>query len=561
MSKKITFHTDGTELYLSSISATGYQDEALTTQVSTPYAISDGTVVYVSDEAGAGKVFITVSTSLGTVVHVEDVTPASHPASGAHIVVQVDTAERRHLDRSLYADRKKARIREILAGVPTPQSVYTLSTENPTITSSSGFGTTSISSGVVHFPATTSATGSAANQVINTAGDSAFRWKGVGATKPVYGNVYPDYLYATFGYLTGGLSQARRWDTSVAFNYDGQVFEILFKATSATHPYRLTVNGRRLTERSATVTDLTPGTGYRLQIDMGTAAPRSYQFDMQSCNFGGIGIEPTYSISRGTRPKLKVAVFGDSHTAGAGGVGPFDTWGNRVADLLGADEFMNLAVGGSAFTFLNPGSVASDFRNRVADVVAAAPDVLIMYCGFNDASNVTTTARQDQLQAEYEYVLRALKVALPEMVIVTLGAHPTGTPSATILRTERAIKRAAANQGVFFVGMSDPLEVMDTAPAWPASTQIPWGAVLVPPDGVVRKCITTHTSTGSFDATKFVPVSRVWGTGKAGSTNGTGNADYVTSSDGIHMTQAGHSMLERQIAAAIISKLRQYVEN
>lgn len=555
MSKKITFHTDGTELYLSAISVTAYSDEALTTLAALPYSVSDLTVVYVNDAIENGKVYLSVSTSLGTVVHTEDVVPASHPASGAHVVVNVTSRERVVLDRSLYADRKKARIREILAGLPQQEDAYKLSTETLTITAATGNST--IASGISIWPTPVSATGASAAGRVDTINDPNLRWVGVGNTQPTYGATFPDTSYIQFAFLTGGSSQARRWQHTVRFVYDGQALDLQVKALGTSIYGRVKINGRRVTERRQLLANSTVvGQHYRIKFDFTTAASRVIEIDLQEVWWGAMTIEPTATIRKGPDSKFKVAAFGDSHTAGANGVTSLDTWASRAADLLGADEFQNLAIGGSSFGFLTPGTGVSDFRNRIVDIVAAKPDVLLMYCGYNDVTNVTNDAREVLYQAEYEYVLREIKRQLPETVVVVLGAHSSATPATANLRVERANKRAAVSQGVPFVGVSDTSRVAETAPSWAASTVYPSGA-LITSGGVVYQCHTAHTSSVAFDATKFRPLSRIWGTGNSGNVGAaTGNAGVMTSNDNIHMTQAGHTTYERQVAADVVAALR-----
>jgi lysophospholipase L1-like esterase len=50
--------------------------------------------------------------------------------------------------------------------------------------------------------------------------------------------------------------------------------------------------------------------------------------------------------------------------------------------------------------------------------------------------------------------------------------------------------------------------------------------------------------------------SSLTGNGNAGSPTGTGNADVLTSADGVHPTQAGHDELGRQLFERLRAQLQ-----
>ncbi|GAA5089469.1 hypothetical protein GCM10023259_103460 [Thermocatellispora tengchongensis] len=93
----------------------------------------------------------------------------------------------------------------------------------------------------------------------------------------------------------------------------------------------------------------------------------------------------------------------------------------------------------------------------------------------------------------------------------------------------------AAPNVVAFIDPNDPLGVVATTPAWAASTAYALGDLVVN-NRAVWRCYSAHTSSASFDTTKWAPTTWIFGTGKSGSPTGYGNADLCIHSDGVHLT-------------------------
>jgi lysophospholipase L1-like esterase len=359
----------------------------------------------------------------------------------------------------------------------------------------------------------------ASSTVIDTANDPHFEY--IGAIPGRLAVSSTDMTYAD--YLTGGTSQAARNHPRIKFVHTGQAFEAYFRMRGTTFDYRLYVDGLPLTTtlQSTAVTATGP-------------------------EFGGVAIGPTDSITRPQRAPVLLAGFGDSHTRGANGVGYADTWVRRAANVLHC-EWANLGIGGSGYLIDN-GTTGANYRNRLTtDVIPLAPDVLVFEGSWNDAGSTSAA-----VQAEAAFCFDTLKAALPKTLLIAAGPWVVNHTLSTILDGHDAALRAQAQASGWhgYISYRDPLNLKASAPAWAATTAYQVGNV-VTQNGYAQKCIVAHTSTGSFDQTKWRSTALVQGTGKVGTTVGDGNADVIVSNDGIHNTTLGHQVKARHVAAEV----------
>lgn len=114
-----------------------------------------------------------------------------------------------------------------------------------------------------------------------------------------------------------------------------------------------------------------------------------------------------------------------------------------VFDQYGWSPDGVFAQGGTGYT--NPGQVAdneTDYPDRVPEVVAYAPDVVLVQGSTNDG-DPEDTARAATA------TLNALRAALPNAAIIVIG--PTQNPVAsTTLAVDQALGQAAQQAGVAF---------------------------------------------------------------------------------------------------------------
>jgi lysophospholipase L1-like esterase len=137
------------------------------------------------------------------------------------------------------------------------------------------------------------------------------------------------------------------------------------------------------------------------------------------------------------------------------------------------------------------------YRGRVRnDVLAWRPDVVVVTGGRNDSGFSAVRER-----AEATALFRQIRAALPHVVLIVTSAFPASQAearNARLLALSEAIRAGS-------VGLADHyLDVMGN-----------------------------H--------------AYITGNGDAGAPSGSGNADVLTSADGVHPTQAGHDELARQL--------------
>ncbi|MFD3777366.1 SGNH/GDSL hydrolase family protein [Streptomyces sp. NPDC058612] len=338
----------------------------------------------------------------------------------------------------------------------------------------------------------------------------------LGASNFLIGSGTPDstYVLPTSRYpnTRGTLASSQTgWSLEVGCDAPALQVRVNYQSGGA---YRLWINGRRVTESMQPLGGNTLGSTHLMTIDFGSAAPRTIRIDWHNVPFGGVYVPPTACLwSSGTRTD-RLIVSGDSIDSGSamnvGGGG--GTWVSRVALALGSNDVWNQALGGTGYISAGTSPVYATLGDRLAaDVVARAPQRLIVWAGYND-----NAGSQGAISTAAASLYAAIRTGLPACDVYVLGCWaPTGSPGASIQNTDNTIRLAAAAAGYPFIS---PLT----------------GAIY----STAGTLVATH---GAF----------ITGTGRVGATTGVGNADTCIGSDGIHPTDVGHALLGRRITAAI----------
>ena len=287
---------------------------------------------------------------------------------------------------------------------------------------------------------------------------------------------------------------------SVEFGTDAQAFQVRFKHISSATMYRLSIDGRKLTDLMQSAGGTTAGSGHLLTIDLGSAAPRRIRLDFATFPFGGVYLPPTATMWRPPLQGGRLMVLGDSISDGSAqntGAGA-GSWFARAARLLGSTDAWEQGRGGTGY--ITAGSYAT-FGDRVAaDVVAWAPSRLVIWGGYND-----NTGSQPSIASAAASLFAAVKAGLPACQVLVIGCWaPTGSPGASITNTDTTIRTAAAAAGFPFVS---------------------------PVTGAV------YDATGTLIATHGAWIT-------------SGNAAAYVGADNVHPTDAGHVYLSRRIVAA-----------
>jgi lysophospholipase L1-like esterase len=160
---------------------------------------------------------------------------------------------------------------------------------------------------------------------------------------------------------------------------------------------------------------------------------------------------------------LVVAFLGDDYTAGAGGSAPAKRFSTILSARLGLAE-QNFGVAATGYAKAATGG--GDYAARIAAVVAAHPDVVIISGGRNDVRDLPAT-----VAAHARQLFSALHARLPSATVIAVapwwGDSP---PRAALAPVAAAIKTAVQSAGGRYLDLPDPLR---GHPEWMADAADP----------------------------------------------------------------------------------------
>lgn len=353
------------------------------------------------------------------------------------------------------------------------------------------------------------------NSVLVPAASPQFVYGGCKAD--AFGEFYPNtaryspiHVQAPYG---GALiNVASTW--TVDFDWYGSEFEIEL-AGSSTAAYRLLVDELGYDDRTGRSELPSDGNTYLIHYDFGSTAFRRIRFDFSSTvKFGGVRIEPSASIWRSSKNLgPKVIVTGDSFAEG-----DYNSWPFMMGELMGWRNVT--AVGRGSTGYLDTNEGGDTFRQRAQkDIYNQSPEIVVVSGGINDSQNTDYAAVQTEAGAFYAEI----KENLPNCILVVSGMQwPSGSPNQQQLKVGFAIRDAA-------LGTSAVDCYID---------QLGLG-----------------TGAYSGSASDYVNQGWITGTGKVGSTTGSGNADLFTSADGTHPSQAGYDYRGWRHASALVAQM------
>ncbi|MER5482650.1 SGNH/GDSL hydrolase family protein [Streptomyces sp. NPDC002812] len=336
-----------------------------------------------------------------------------------------------------------------------------------------------------------------------------FTWAGAGNFAIGVGT--PDNMYVLPLSRYPNLYTSGQSNWSVEFGTDAQLLQLRFKHISPSTMFRLSIDGRKVTDLMQPSGGAVAGQGstHLLTIDFGSALPRRLRFDFTTMPFGGIYLPPTASMWQVPLQGGRFMVLGDSISDGSAfnlGAG-CGTWVDRVGRILGCTDIWREGRGGTGYVVA--GTHATFGSRAELDVIPWEPDRLIIWGGYNDSAS-----SQGQIATAAGALFTRIKSALPRAQVYVIGCwSPTGTVAASHTSTTATLRTAAANSQFPFVS--------------PQTGQI-------------------YDSTGALVATHGPWIT---GTGNTGAPKADGNADLYVGGDGVHPTDAGHVYIARRIGA------------
>jgi lysophospholipase L1-like esterase len=160
------------------------------------------------------------------------------------------------------------------------------------------------------------------------------------------------------------------------------------------------------------------------------------------------------ATSRSSAPR-RYAALGDSFSAGAA-AGDAPGFADRLAELLGASDYRNLAT---------PGALTADVvRHQLPSALAFEPDTITIVCGGNDALlEVRPDVRAHS--AWFERALGSLRLMLPGAAIATATTPDPARFLALRPRSAARVSRAiaAVNEATRWSARRHDVALLDVA--------------------------------------------------------------------------------------------------
>ncbi|PZE34025.1 hypothetical protein DEJ21_14340 [Curtobacterium sp. MCSS17_006] len=157
---------------------------------------------------------------------------------------------------------------------------------------------------------------------------------------------------------------------------------------------------------------------------------------------------PTFTSDATAEPS--VVWLGDSYTAGAGASSPEKAY----PALVSAEKnWRSTVVGCGGSGYVNNGTCHENYAVRVADVIKAAPDVVIVSGGRNDVDFPAT-----QVAENANTVLSKLQKQLPDAkVYVTSPVWDDDAAPRNFAELQSAVRASAEEHGATYLEIGEPL--------------------------------------------------------------------------------------------------------
>lgn len=337
---------------------------------------------------------------------------------------------------------------------------------------------------------------------VNTVAQMSNRQLTIGANLSLF-RVIGGFINPSSGRIVANTIHNRTASVAVEFMHSGSSLEI--KSLGSTTKFRILVNDRYISKAGHDYATTSNSSSSFAQIDFGSTAIRKIRFEFeQNGGFQGVNLPDNQSTiwPVDSDDRIRAAIVGDSYIDSQVATLRGDGLAAQAAHLLGWDDPWFLGMPGTGFTIA--GSYAT-YIDRLPDLVASAPDVVLVWGSYNDRTTATAS-----VQAAVTTYLTAVRNALPTVPILVTGCPAAATgPSAQVVGVDAAIGAGVAAANDPFAAFIPVSPVQSTMPSW------------------------------------------VFGTGRVGTTAGNGNSDIYTAADGVHPPDAGHAYYARRLDMAV----------
>jgi lysophospholipase L1-like esterase len=267
------------------------------------------------------------------------------------------------------------------------------------------------------------------------------------------GQFGPGGYYSPLLFQTGGNGQANFENAnamSETFGIDGSQFVLGILGQGRI--FSIVVNG---VDNFITNSVPSDGNQYWFTVTFATAATRTITLN-NAYSFSGVYTPVANGFFAGKAvPRDRLVILGDSYIEQTYAAGSqCEGLVSQMQLLLPQFDVWALGEGGTGF--VNPGiSGGTNFPGRIADVVNANPQYLLIYGGINDAGNATNTSSTNIIFVNATNLITTLQSQLPLAKIAVIGPEwprtlsPTG--DATVYNCGILLSNACALCGVPYV--------------------------------------------------------------------------------------------------------------
>lgn len=292
--------------------------------------------------------------------------------------------------------------------------------------------------------------------------------------------------------INGGATRSS-WAAGV--EHYGEHFALNVRTQSTSAHYWVWIDDKPVTTAPVSVTGLSQGAGYWIDLPFATTAYRRIKIYLYTLDVYGYAVDKTDGYGPTPLLPFSILFWGDSWIQGASNI-YLDHLPYKIGRALGAEVFL-AGQGGTGYVKTLSGGVAYGASDRLAAASVLTPDLIWVEGSINDAG-------LGGVQAAATAFYTQLATLFPGVPVIVQGVQATGS-------------------GAGFAGSYNAI-----------NTDVLTAAAAAPNVVATINCRAESWATGS---------------GNASSTTGDGNSDVIFDSSYIHLTPAGNDFYARRMLA------------